>query len=420
MSKTLSGHLNSFSFEDSRHYLLLFILWPFIAFITALTNYSQREAKKVVYFYFIYLGLTYFISSSYYVDSAGYALALQENALLPFSDFFKIVGGLYSSETSVDFIEPLISFIVSRFTVDYRILFGVFAALFGFFYLKSIDLLHNRYLENPGWNVSIHIAFFTVILPVTAINGFRMWTAAWIFFYGAYHVVLYRDARYFILIASSAFVHWSFLSAIIILLIYFFVGNRNYIYLPLALVSFFASSIIAPYFNVISTRLGGALQSRYESYSSDEYILIRQEIAEQASWFLQLGNNLVFYYLLLAIVVIQLQYRDQMREKAEKNLFSFLLLFLAFVNFGKDIPSFGERFRILFFLFATLYVFMYFLKRPGNKINLLSFIGLFPMVLYTIIVFRQGCENINTWILTPGFGLPWLLPGLSIAEILFN
>jgi hypothetical protein len=391
-----------------------------LAFFTALTNYSQKEAKKVVYFYLLYIGLTYFITSSYYVDAAGYAQDFKANTLLPFSDFFTIVGGLYSSDTSVDFIEPLISFIVSRFTDDYRILFGAFAALFGFFYLKSIDLLHNRYLENSGWNVSIHLAFFTVILPVTAINGFRMWTAAWIFFYGAYHVVLYRDARYLILVAASAFVHWSFLSAIVILLVYFFIGNRNYIYLPLALLSFIASSILGHYFNLISIRLGGALQSRYESYSSEEYILKRQEITEQSTWFLQLGNNLVFYYLLLAIVVIQVRYRDQMGEKAEKNLFSFLLLFLSFVNFGKDIPSFGERFLIIFFLFATLYVFMYFLKRPGKNINLLTFIGLIPMILYTIIVFRQGCENVNAWILTPGFGLPWLLPGLSIAEMLFN
>jgi hypothetical protein len=419
MSKTIPFQASSFSVAVIRHYLILFILWPFLAFISALTNYSQKDAKNVVYFYFIYFGLTYFITNSYYVDAAGYALDLKANAALPFSDFFTIVGGLYSSNTSVDFIEPMISFIISRFTENYRVLFGVYAALFGFFYLKSIDLLHNSFVERNGWNTAIHLAFFTVILPITAINGFRMWTAAWIFFYGAYHVILNRDARYLLLTFASVFVHWSFLSANIILLIYFFVGNRNYIYLPLTIISFIIPGLIAPLFNSVSVRLGGAMQNRYESYSSVEYILQRQQSMEQASWFLRLGNNLVFYYLLLAIIVIQLRYKNSMNEKAEKNLFSFLLLFLAFINFGKEIPSFGGRFQIIFFLFATLYIFMYFVKQPQKNISILTFIGLFPMILYTAVVFRQGSENINAWILYPIFGLPWLVPGLSIVDLLF-
>lgn len=420
MLKASSFQGSSFSVSNSRSYLILFLVWPFLAFISALTNYDHKDAKKVVYFYCIYIGLTYFINTLYYVDAAGYALDLKANALLPFSDFFKIVGGLYSSDTSVDFIEPLISFIVSRFTDDYRILFGVYAAIFGFFYLKSIDLLHTNYLKNQGWNVGIHLVFFTVILPITAINGFRMWTAAWIFFYGAYHVILFRDPRFLLLTFASVFIHWSFMSANVILLIYFFAGNRNYIYLPLALASFVVSNLMAPLFRSISLRLGGALQGRYESYSSEEYITQRQEINEQATWFLQLGNNLVFYYLVFAIFIIQVQNGKLMNEKGSKNLYSFLLLFLAFVNFGRDIPSFGERFQIIFFLFATLYVFTYFVKRPGNKINLLTLVGLFPMILYSAIIIRQGSENLNVWMLSPAFGLPWLVPGLSIADLLFN
>ena len=61
-----------------------------------------------------------------------------------------------------------------------------------------------------------------------------------------------------------------------------------------------------------------------------------------------------------------------MKENSEKNLFSFLLLFLSFVNFGMPIPSFGERFQALFFLFATMYIFLFFLKLPGNRIYLIT------------------------------------------------
>jgi hypothetical protein len=119
------------------------------------------------------------------------------------------------------------------------------------------------------------------------------------------------------------------------------------------------------------------------------------------------------------MIVIQLKSGYLMKEKAERNLFSFLLLFLSFVNFGIAIPSFGGRFQLVFFLFATLYVFLYFLKIPGNKVKMLSWFGLFPMLLYTIVEFRQVSIFINAWILTPGLGLPLLVPGLSIYDVLF-
>jgi len=89
------------------------------------------------------------------------------------------------------------------------------------------------------------------------------------------------------------------------------------------------------------------------------------------------------------------------------------------VNFGKAIPSFGIRFQIVFFMFATLYVFMSVKKLPGNKIHGLTLLGLFPMILYAVVVFRQGSDSINAWIFMPGLGLPLFVPGLALSELLF-
>ena len=131
-------------------------------------------------------------------------------------------------------------------------------------------------------------------------------------------------------------------------------GNRNIVYFPLALASFVLPHLASPFFKSIALKLGGGLEQRYSNYSSEGYVSGVQEWAAQSSWFIRITNDLVFYYLLLAIVVIQLSNRHLMNGKIERNLFSFLLLFLAFVNFGMPIPSFGERFMILFFLFEVL------------------------------------------------------------------
>jgi len=405
------------STADSKSYIILFLLWPFLSFMVALANFSRKEARTVIYIFIVYYGLT-FVNNNMAVDAYRYALGLKANALLPFSDFFKVVGGLYS-DTSVDIVEPLISFIVSRVTNYHGLYFGVWASIFGFFYLKSIGLLYEQYKVNQGWNTVILMIFFIMTIPVTMISGVRMWTAAWIFFYGAYRVVTERNPRFLIVTFSAAFVHWSFMSANAILVIYYLVGNRNIIYLPLALSSFVIPQLAAPLFRSLALKLGGGLQQRYTNYSSEGYISAVQEGAAQSAWFMRITSDLVFYYLLIAIALIQLRHNSRMNGKTEKNLFSFLLLFLAFVNFGMPIPSFGERFMVLFFLFATAYLMLYFIKMPGEKLYFIIILGAFPMMLYSLINFRLGTESINAWITSPGLGVPLFAPVLSLYEVLF-
>lgn len=405
---------------NSKYYLILFLLWPFLAFIVALTDYGHKEAKKVVYLFLIYYGATTVVDVGYYIDATGYALMLKEKSLLPFSDFFKIFSNLYSESGSIDIAESIISFLVSRITTDHRILFAVFAAIFGFFYLKSINLLHRKYVKNPNLDALIFMGFFSLLLPIMSISGFRMWTAMWIFLYGAYHVVLKRDIRFFIITLGAVFVHWSFISVNGILLIYFFARNRDTIYIPLAILSFVVPYLIAPFLSVVSLRMGGVFEDRYSMYSNEAYASGIHEQMQEAAWFMQIGSDLVMYFLLFAIVIIKLRFGHLMKGKAESNLFSFNLLLLTFVNVGKTLPSLGGRFQMLFFLFATMYVFLFFVKNPPSRtVSYLTLLGLFPMLLNILIVLRQGSDTINAWIFTPGLGIPWLMEDINLAAILF-
>jgi hypothetical protein len=310
MMKSLLGQL-TIDGSESKHYLILFLLWPFMAFLVALKNYEQKVARKVVYLFLIYYGLNFVIGQQA-MDSSHYASKLQATASIPTSDFFRAVGGLYSHDSSVDIYEPLVTFLVSRFTSDYRVLFAIFAAVFGFFYLKSINLLYKYYQQTSGLNALIFFILFIVTLPITTINGVRMWTAAWIFFYGAIHVILYRDYRYLLVALTSSFVHFSFISANIILFIYFFAGNRNFIYFPIVIVSFILPNFISQFLNTISLSLGGGIQNRVEGYTSEGYVESVQEFVEQAAWFVTLRNDMIFYYLQIAVLIIFIVYINLM------------------------------------------------------------------------------------------------------------
>ncbi len=403
-------------------YLILFLIWPFLAFLLAIKNYYSKEAKRVVYLYLIYYGLTFVVGElgGAGSDSERYALGFKQLANSTSIRFKDLFIDLYVSDGSVDIFEKIIRYILSRFTSYSGVLFAAYAAIFGFFYLKSINLLYNRYKERPEDNTLIFLIFFIMILPISAINGFRMWTAAWIFFYSAYHVILFRKTKYLLLALSSSLVHFSFFSANAILLIYYIAGNRNIVYLPLTISSFILPGIALPFFRSFFGSISGGIQRRANMYSSESSILGRQELFDDTAWFMKISNNLLLYYLFLTILYIQIRRKDVMQEPSEKNLYSFILLFLAFVNFGKSIPSFGDRFQVLFFIFATVYIFIYITKIQSKRLDLITLAGLFPMALYSAISFRQLCDGFNVFVLTPGFGLPLLVPGISLADLLFQ
>ena len=167
-----------------------------------------------------------------------------------------------------------------------------------------------------------------------------MWTAAWIFFYGAYHVILNRNPRYLIISLASSLVHYSFLAANAVLIIYFIAGNRNIIYLPLAVLSFILPKLVTPLFQSVFGTLGGALKARADMYASEAVILGRQESVEQLSWFMKIGEDLVLYYLLFGIIVIQVNQKNSMRDQSEKT-------YLVFCCFSLRLSISGKRFHLL-------------------------------------------------------------------------
>jgi hypothetical protein len=247
-----------------------------------------------------------------------------------------------------------------------------------------------------------------------------MWTAAWIFFLAAYHVIINRNPKYLFLAFGAGLMHWSFFAVSAVLMGYYFAGNRNMIYTPIALVSFIVPNALMPIFTAISPMLGAAVEHRFVGYTSESYALWVEQLTAQASWFVLLNNRLIFYYFVLMVIMIRFLKRDQVRGEKEENLYSFLLVMVAFVNFGRPIPEFGSRMQTVFLMFAIVYVFFYYRNLSWGKLRPMTLVGLLPMMLYAAVEFRLGAETINPYIYAPIFGLPWLDPTLSVSELLFR
>ncbi|MBU1568736.1 MAG: EpsG family protein [Proteobacteria bacterium] len=390
---------------------LLFLIWPFAAFLVALRHYHLKVSRNIIYLFLVLYGFT-FVFASEGLDSYRYAGKLKQAAALPFTAFWDIVGGIYADDTSVDIVEPFIRFLVSRITDHPSLLFAVFALVFGYFYLHIINLLYDRFRKSHNPNALVHFLFFITIIPIFGINGFRFWTAAWVFFYGAYHVVLFKDKRFLWVSLAACLVHFSFLSANTVLLVYFFIGNRNIVYYSLVVLSFIIPDLVSPYLSQIADVLGGGLESRIMSYTNQSYKIAVSNALDETRWFMQWSGKLVLYYLFFGILFLKLKFTRIVQNDELQNLFSFMLFFLSFVNFARPVPSFGGRFQSVFFLFAVLFIFIVFTKMQGRKWHVITIVGLFPMALSAAIAFRMGAETLNYFLFAP---TPFFFLGSDIA-----
>ena len=419
MDKSLSYKYFTPTFSSGKSYLILFIIWPFLAFLLALFNYTQKEARMVVYLFLVYFGLT-FVADNELMDAYGYAETFVFYSTLPFKEFFNVLTGQYSRGANLDFIEPAITFLVSRVTNNYHIFFAVFASIFAFFFLRSFNFLYYDYRKSPNLNTWIFMVFAIAVIPITELSGLRMWIAAWIFFYGAYQLLSTRNFKFLLIALSASLMHWSFINLSLLLIIWYVVGNRTFIYSLLAIASFFLPFFLQPVLQFVAGYSGAGIASRVEGYTSESHSETYQEWFESTSWFIQLNHDMIWYFFIAAIIIIQIFNRGIMKGNLEKNWYNFLLLIFTLANFGRSIPDFGMRMQTVFLLFATVYVFLYYKNLSKEKLDFITVIGAFPLLLFVLIRFREAGDSMSAWLLTPGFGLPLLDPGLALTEVLFN
>lgn len=402
--------------------LILFLIWPFGAFLITIRKFHLKESKVIVYLFLVLFGLT-FVLGNEKLDSFRYAEYYKHVASLSSKEFLYSLSGFFLSENTLDIAQPFISFILSRITDDPRLFFGAIAAIFGYFYLKSITLLHDQYIENNNNNSFFFLLFFILILdPIFNINGFRFWTAAWIFFFGAYHVVAYRKIKYLWLCFLSILFHFSFFAPAFILLAYYILGNRNRWYYAFLLASFLISDIVFKLVPQILPFLGEGISSKAGRYANTEtmgQISARTEWAiEQGKWYIYLPGKVAFYYIVFAFLYIRYKYRNLPKSIELENIYSFALLFLAFANTISFIPSMG-RFKTIFYMFAIIFIFTTFIQKSTKKLNWLTIVGLFPFLLSLIVVLRLGFDVVNPLLFTL-LPFPFIFDELSVYQWLFN
>lgn len=402
--------------KNSAYLVIVFLLWPFIGLILACANFKDSLNKKIIIAFFSVYGLLFFINPL--MDGqrrADYFKVVHDQ---PFENLFKTFDSLY--DESLDVVDTTIMFIVSRATDFHGILFAVYAFIFGLFMLNYISKMYEHYRINPTVNAMLFFILLICINPISNINGFRMWMAAWVFAVGVMQYLHKPDKVFIVLAASSILIHFSFVPAFAIFLVYIIFKNKALIYGVLAVITFFIAELNIEQVKVYASYLGSASETKVDSYTNEQHIEKVLEYGSQSAWYITFINNGLKYFTFLGLVIIFYKTRGVFKNKITANFYSFSLLLLSFANISALLPS-GGRFYTVFYIFAFSVLLLYYVyESEGKKISFINRFGIPIVALYAIFAFRLFSDSASGYLFAPSFLMPFgLMENVSLKSLIF-
>ena len=375
-----------------------FIVFPFYGLIQAIKNYRLPWAKNMVWLFVIFYGYTMFRPEG--MDSTRYALKL-ERVYSEDRTWNNFVASFYSVDengnAAVDIYEPLMTNFVSLFSNNGSILFAFFGLVYGYFFSRNIWFLIDEFkAQLQSKLVFILLIAFTSVIGFWELNGVRMWTAAQVFFYGAFLFLYQKKTKGIYFILASALIHFSFFLPIAIFLLY------TVFKLPFRLVYiFFIASFFMSFFNVttvssfLTSVLPEVLLPRVKSYTNEEYIEGYEAFNQGGNWYiLYFGKVLNYCIAFLVTVIYFAKNQSYLKDKSFAKFASFSIFLLGMSNLLSSLPS-GERYLILAQFFGVAVTVLYFSKYYSLNYKKAVAVASPFLLFFIIISFRKSFDTVS-------------------------
>ena len=379
---------------------ILFFIWPALSLIIAIGQITSRVSLYIIVFFYGLFGITFKVYSDQ-IDSSRHMrqfLGIADMGLWDFLNSFLSGGVYFSTAMKPDFFLNVLNFIVSRFTNDPQYLFFLMSLLIGLMLCLLLKITIDVYAKGDRNWIGLMFIFFLLVLFLPArILSFRHYFAALFFLYFSFQYFYNGKKLKPLIIASFAvFSHFGFFIAVSLLWLYHFIGNKNTLYY-IAIIASFAfqgqaidiirsnRAVVAPAFEVV-----------VKGYTHNEYLDRVNENRKKGYYIL--GNYTTwtnnFFFIFLFIFKI----RNRIKEQSQENLYSFLLLFYAFLSFTSSLASISGRFGVVFSAFCCIFFICFFSSTKKDKTYLFGAISLVFFLMHFVIQGRltMGAANISS------------------------
>lgn len=390
-----------FSINSVKELIILSILsfiMPFSALFTSLLFYKRSWSRYLFVFFCTYFGYTFIIPSSKLLDS-GFDSEFYANVLVDYYNsqisFNSFVDGLFTIETSqTDLYQPVVTWIVSRFTADYNVLFAIFGFFFGWFYSKILWFLLDKIKYKFTFFSLALIMMVLLINPLWNINGVRMWTAMEVYIYGVILYFFQNKKKGFFYMVLSIFFHISFVIPFVFFILYWLLPKKKisllfYIYI----VTLFITNLPVEVIYNVSNLFPDFLANRIIGYTNVDYVVNVKENIENTSFFIKMALFSIKTISVIFILFLYFFFLDRIKEKTENIQFYFFIIYtFIWTNIFSIIPS-GGRFLTFSYIILFLFIlFNYSNYQLNKKFTKLKFVITPMLITYFIYSFRTSMD----------------------------
>lgn len=391
----------SYNTTEKRNILwsyILFLIWPVVSFFVALRNFGSQYSNVIIAVFYGLFGYTYIYDKA--SDSSRHASSFKYIAEEPFSRFLEIVGGLYSGGGGKpDFFMDFVAFVVSRFTEDSRMYFFVLAIILASILLKNLNFFHSLYKTNKNIISLIFLSFFFVLMPPSRILSFRHYVALLFFVYGVYQYFNTKNKLYILLILSTGFMHFGFLMAVGLFFGYLAAGKRNRAYYLLIILSFIFYAQAASLLRQYGVGLDIGLERTIRGYTHDKYLEEVSQLQSNRNVVINSYNRWTSLFFIFFLIYHKVKFKNF--DKVSENIYSFLLLFFAFINFTQGIESITNRFSIVFQVLSCIFFIHLYVKNTFRWSPLFKNVAIIFLMLNFLVLFRVTIQYTNILLIVP-------------------
>ena len=387
--------------SNTIYIFFVFLFSPLLALIISIKNYKEVWAKNIVLLFSAFYGFMFVIGNAG-SDINRYKARFEKqiDLKISLSEYVKLLF----KEDNLDFLQPLLSYIVSNFTSDFRIFLLLIGLIFGFFLSRNIWYVISTVNNKPRWFSILFILVFSFIYAIWDMNVMRFTLAAHIFFYGVFNVLVRKNNWGYLFALISIFMHFSFMIPLFLFILYKLLGS-NYvkIYFVLFIFSFFTSELNLSVVKEQSSILPQNYIEKSDDYLNEDYKEKREELNSNKNFRGKFYQSSLKWSVgvLMTFVYFKRNKKRNVNLNVEKDLLSFCLFFLGVFNILSSIPSMN-RFQFLSYLFTFALFCMHFSKFTKSKDIRIIYLVLPLILFYFTMKLRIGLEFTGIFTLLGG------------------
>lgn len=346
--------------------LLLFIIWPFGAFLYSLRT-PTKSSSFLIFFLFtlLFSWSMYFDDYSRYIDFISVSERFYQIGVMSSDEIWQSVINIFSENAEYrDVYNLALVSILRPFTENFHVQYVVAAIPFTLFLLGSLRFL----VDDEKFNVNLigYILIFLFLLPkdIFNIQNFRFSTATWMAVYGILKYFISNQKSAILWILITPLVHSSFWFLVALFAIYFLLKRFQWLIKILFYISIPFSFISSDLFMGMDLSfLPDVLNQWAENYLDvDAYKTYGMDNvwAGTGMFFVRVFCYILrsISYLLIPILTLSKVYKER---KSKDYFLMFYIFFFAVVNMIQSIPVLGLRFygviRILSIVVFIKYLF---------------------------------------------------------------